>query len=239
MPDVHTLVKGAIIFAAFVLCLGVSYLLVRRRMREDRGGASLTLAQTIAGAVLTIAVALLGGGATTVVVNNVPALNTPTTTDGGTGTSSNSGGKGEAPRPPGAFAPFVSAAENLCLDVQDASTEDSAPIVLARCAESDSQAWSLVDYGNGTLKIVNRGSGKCLDVQDKSREHYAQIVQWVCYESGGSQLWRAKQVASDGGSRYWTFRNSLSGRCLGPGFVEEVKQLECADEQGQIWRTPA
>lgn len=236
MPAVQTLVKGMIIFAVFVACLLVSYLVLRRRFRDEQGGAiSLTLAQAFAGALLTIVVALVGGGATTVVVNTIPAFNPPRGTGNGLGPSATAGR--EAPRPPGQYAELVNVARTACLDVQDGSTVDAAVVVLGRCAGVGSQSWSLVSYGADLYKLVNQASGKCLDVQDRDRGDYAQVIQLVCYDSGGSQLWRGSLVSDEGGARYWRFRNVLSGRCLAPGFLEEVKQRDCADGQIEIWRT--
>lgn len=239
MPGIQLLVKGVTVLGVFIICLVVSYLLIRRWMRGSHPEAPLTLAQTIAGAALTIVLSLAFGGATTVVVNNVPAFNAGTT---GTRTTSGSSGGGgsaddESPRDPGPFGTFVNAGRNACLDVAEAATMDNAPIVLAACGETDSQSWSVVSYGKA-VKIVNRNSGKCLDVQDKDKAEYAQITQWLCYESGGSQLWLGKRVGSQNGATYWRFQNVFTKKCLAPGYLEEVKQMACTDEQSQIWLVP-
>ena len=75
----------------------------------------------------------------------------------------------------------------LCLNVQGASAEDSAPIIAYACGTDDNELWSVVDQGNG-YQIVNKLSGKCLAIKGEIEAGTA-LVQQTCAPGKSVSTW--------------------------------------------------
>ena len=71
----------------------------------------------------------------------------------------------------------------LCLTVEEGSTDENAPVVLADYNGSDYQQWLIEDYGYGLAKISARHSGKTLSVESgnviQSTDRDLVSQQWI------------------------------------------------------------
>jgi hypothetical protein len=76
-----------------------------------------------------------------------------------------------------------------CLDVNNASTANNAPVIQYACGTGTNQQWQLRPVsGTGYVEIVARHSGKCLDVSGQSTANSARIQQYDCW-GGANQRW--------------------------------------------------
>jgi hypothetical protein len=85
------------------------------------------------------------------------------------------------------------------LDVLNASTENSVPIVQFDNHEGDNQKWRIEDVGDGLSRIVAVHSGKVLDVLGFSMDNSTPIIQFD-WHGGNNQRWRVEDLG-DGTSR--------------------------------------
>jgi hypothetical protein len=95
--------------------------------------------------------------------------------------------------------------DNLCLNVQGASTADSAKIVQYTCTTDPAvtnDKFKLVPKGNAEYWIQAVGSGKCLNVQGNSLANGALIIQYTC----GSDLNTLRKVNVPNGQANVAFR---------------------------------
>jgi hypothetical protein len=88
---------------------------------------------------------------------------------------------------PGAYQ-LINVASQTCLDVNGASTADSATVWIWTCGTVTSQAWTLKDAGGGFYSIVNVNSGSCLDLDHANTAPGTAIFQYRC-NGGDNQSW--------------------------------------------------
>jgi len=81
-------------------------------------------------------------------------------------------------------------ANGMCLDVQWASQEPGAPVILWPCHGGDSQLFSFTKAGQLITGYLVRAkhSNQCLDVAWADENNGAAVVQSTC-TSGGNQIW--------------------------------------------------
>ncbi|WP_164716771.1 RICIN domain-containing protein [Paenibacillus whitsoniae] len=97
------------------------------------------------------------------------------------------------------------------IDVQGASTANSANIWQYHDIAGTGQQWKAVDQGGGYWKFVNVNSGKVIDVEGSSTANGANISQYTDTGAGATnQMW---QVVGVGGG-YWKIVNRNSGKLI-------------------------
>ena len=100
---------------------------------------------------------------------------------------------------------------NKCLNVQGASTANSAKIVQYTCsATATNDKFKLVPKGAGNYWIQGIGSGKCFNVQGNSTANSAAIIQYTCATSLNT-LWKVQEVPDKPTIR---LVSASSGKCL-------------------------
>jgi hypothetical protein len=99
-------------------------------------------------------------------------------------------------------------ADNKCLDVAGASTENGSAVIQWQCHGGDNQVWSIEPAGDGFSRLVSRNSGKCLDVSGASTDDGAPVLQWQCH-SGANQQWRVEAIGAG-----YRLMARHSGKCL-------------------------
>lgn len=78
---------------------------------------------------------------------------------------------------------------NLCLAVENASTQQGSRIVQLACdTTSQSQLWKVSGTGAERLLKVNH-TGMCMNVSGSSANNFASIIQWPC-EGANNEKWR-------------------------------------------------
>jgi uncharacterized membrane protein len=110
-----------------------------------------------------------------------------------------------------AGTPIKIAHSNKCLNVQGASTANSAKIVQYACSTTaTNDKFKLVPKGADTYWIQGVGSGKCFNVQSNSTANSAPIIQYTCGTQANT-LWWIDEVPDKP-----TFRlvSTSSGKCL-------------------------
>jgi hypothetical protein len=106
------------------------------------------------------------------------------------------------------------------LDVQGASTANSANIWQWHDIDGTGQQWKAVDQGGGYWKFVNVNSGQVIDVEASSLNNGANISQYPDMGSGAlNQQW---QLVGIGGG-YWKIINRNSGKLI------DVEGSSCID----------
>jgi hypothetical protein len=95
------------------------------------------------------------------------------------------------------------------LAVSNMSLADSAEVTQYEDNGSSDHLWTVVDSGDGTVKIYNRNSGKLLAVHDQSTDDGAHVQQ---YNDNGTQdhLWRFV----DNGDGWMKIVNVRSGKLM-------------------------
>ncbi|MFB9675211.1 RICIN domain-containing protein [Streptosporangium vulgare] len=124
------------------------------------------------------------------------------------------------------------------MDVQGASTNDSARVDQYTYNGNAWQQWQFQDVGSGYWRIVNRHSGKCLDVVGASTADGAELVQYTC-GFGNNQHF---QMVSNG--TYFQLRARHSNKCVdvpaastADGVI--LKQYPCNTGTNQQWSRTA
>ncbi|MEV4175448.1 RICIN domain-containing protein [Nonomuraea sp. NPDC049709] len=78
-----------------------------------------------------------------------------------------------------------------CLDVNNTSTANNAPVIQYTCGSGTDQQWQLrAVSGTSYVEIVAWHSGKCLDVSGQSTADSARLQQHTCW-GGANQRWDA------------------------------------------------
>jgi hypothetical protein len=96
------------------------------------------------------------------------------------------------------------------LDVQYASTQPGAPVILWEANGGANQQWTFAPTGGyQTYEIINVNSGQCLTAYPAAGD---QVYQWPCYEDPEQQWVTALQP--DGGIQAYTIQNVKSGLYL-------------------------
>ena len=100
---------------------------------------------------------------------------------------------------------------NKCLNVQGASTANSAKIVQYDCSSTaTNDKFKLVPQGTDTYWIQGVGSGKCFNVQGNSTANSAAIIQYTCATTANT-LWWIDEVPDKPTVR---LVSTSSGKCL-------------------------
>lgn len=76
-----------------------------------------------------------------------------------------------------------------CLDVRGGSKDDSAPVIVYRCAGVDNQKWHMTPVTTCTVVLEAKHSGKVLDVPGGSTADGVQLIQYA-KNGGTNQQWR-------------------------------------------------
>lgn len=74
---------------------------------------------------------------------------------------------------------IVSPTSGAVLGIQDASTSNGAPAVMAADDGSDDHLWQPIPDGKGHFRLANYGTGRVLGVLAMSKDEQAQVVQWT------------------------------------------------------------
>ncbi|MEV4380266.1 RICIN domain-containing protein [Streptosporangium sp. NPDC049644] len=124
------------------------------------------------------------------------------------------------------------------MNVQQASTNDSARVDQYTYSGNLWQQWRFEDLGGGYLRVYSRHSGKCLDVTNASTADGAELVQYAC-GAGTSQQF---QMVANG--NYFQLRARHSGKCVevpsastADGVI--LKQYPCNTGTNQQWSRTA
>ncbi|OXM85998.1 RICIN domain-containing protein [Paenibacillus rigui] len=97
------------------------------------------------------------------------------------------------------------------IDVQGASTANSANISQYHDINGTGQQWKAVDQGSGYWKFINLNSGKAIDVEGSSTANGANISQYTDNGSGATnQQWTVTGV----GQGFWKIINRNSGKAV-------------------------
>jgi galactose oxidase len=116
---------------------------------------------------------------------------------------------GIAPQIQPATTDIVAASSGQCVNVSNASTAESAPIVQAVCDGQNDNLWTLSPVGSN-YHVVSRLSGLCLNVPGGSSASATQLIQSTCQSaSGTSDQWQLIPV----GTSYHLVSVS-SGQCV-------------------------
>ncbi|RGA06386.1 glycosyl hydrolase family 5 [Microbispora triticiradicis] len=124
------------------------------------------------------------------------------------------------------------------MDVQQASTNNSARIDQYTYNGNAWQQWRFQDAGSGYWRIISRHSGKCLDVTSASTADGAELIQYTCGTGNNQQF----QMVANGG--YFQLRARHSGKCVdvpaastADGVI--LKQYSCNGGTNQQWSRTA
>jgi len=94
----------------------------------------------------------------------------------------------------GGFYTIRNAANEFCVDVRGARTDDGVPLVQWRqCTKGPNQQFALRAVpGEKSFMLVARHSGKCADVYAGGDHEGAAVMQWSCGDptTAGNQIWR-------------------------------------------------
>ncbi|GGZ22844.1 hypothetical protein GCM10010300_78000 [Streptomyces olivaceoviridis] len=111
---------------------------------------------------------------------------------------------------PTGFATVVNAASGRCLDAKAAATANGTAVQQYACNGTTAQQWSLIDAGDGYVRIGNRNdTNQVADVADVSTADGAAVHLWS-YGGGANQQW----LPVDDGGGAFHFVNRNSGKCL-------------------------
>jgi hypothetical protein len=87
---------------------------------------------------------------------------------------------------------WVNAADNRCLDVNGASKDNGAQLVLWDCHGGANQLWKMVRDGDG-FRFVSLNSGRCIGIDAGNPAPGAVARQWDC-DGSTNQRWQFQQL---------------------------------------------
>ncbi|WP_432837297.1 RICIN domain-containing protein [Dactylosporangium sp. CA-092794] len=87
---------------------------------------------------------------------------------------------------------FVNAADNRCLDVNGASKDNGAQILIWDCNGGANQVWRLVRDGDG-YRLLSLNSNKCIGIDNGNPAPGAVARQWDC-DGSTNQRWQFQQL---------------------------------------------
>ncbi|GAA4252684.1 RICIN domain-containing protein [Dactylosporangium darangshiense] len=87
---------------------------------------------------------------------------------------------------------FINAADNRCMDVNGASKDNGAQIVIWDCHGQANQLWKLVRDGDG-YRFVSLNSGRCIGIDAGNPAPGAVARQWDC-DGSTNQRWQFQQL---------------------------------------------
>ncbi|MFG2041463.1 RICIN domain-containing protein [Dactylosporangium sp. NPDC048998] len=87
---------------------------------------------------------------------------------------------------------FINAADNRCLDVNGASKDNGAELVIWDCHGGANQLWRPVRDGDG-YRLVSLNSGRCIGIDSGNPAPGAVARQWDC-DGSTNQRWQFQQL---------------------------------------------
>jgi chitinase len=107
---------------------------------------------------------------------------------------------------------IVSAYDAKCVDINAASTANSAQVQQYACNGTAAQSFEVSDQGSGWYKILNTNSGKAIDIASASTANGATVQQFA--DNGtGAQRFSIVPTDSDDPTAF-SIMNQTSGKCL-------------------------
>ena len=114
-----------------------------------------------------------------------------------------------------------SAYDSKCVDINAASTANSAQVQQFTCNGTAAQSFIVSDQGSGWYKILNGNSGKAIDIASASTTDGANVQQYT--DNGtGAQRFSIVPTDSDDPTAF-SIMNETSGKCL------DIKDWSTAD----------
>jgi chitinase len=114
-----------------------------------------------------------------------------------------------------------SAYDSKCVDINSASTANSAQVQQFTCNGTAAQSFIVSDQGSGWYKILNSNSGKAIDITSASTADGANVQQYT--DNGtGAQRFSIVPTDSDDPTAF-SIMNETSGKCL------DIKDWSTAD----------
>jgi TusA-related sulfurtransferase len=114
-----------------------------------------------------------------------------------------------------------SAYDGKCVDINAASTANSAQVQQFTCNGTGAQSFAVSDQGSGWYKILNANSGKAVDIASASTADGANVQQ---YTDNGTGAQRFSIVPTDSADpTAFSIMNQTSGKCL------DIKDWSTAD----------
>ncbi|MDO4562693.1 MAG: RICIN domain-containing protein [Clostridia bacterium] len=105
-----------------------------------------------------------------------------------------------------------------CIDVENASVEDSAKITAAESNESDSQIWTLISKGDNCYTLTNNNSLRSIDVPSSNMEAGTGLIQ---YATNGDDNQQIRLVKNDDGSYLLQMKHSNLYLTVSDGFITQ------------------
>jgi chitinase len=107
---------------------------------------------------------------------------------------------------------IVSAYDSKCVDINAASTANSAQVQQYACNGTGAQSFMVIDEGSGWYKVLNSNSGKAIDIASASTANGANVQQYT--DNGtGAQRFSIVPTDSDDPTAF-SIMNQTSGKCL-------------------------
>ncbi|GAB3407077.1 lectin [Flindersiella endophytica] len=133
----------------------------------------------------------------------------------------------DTPPPPIPVTGTIVGAEDMCLDADQASSDNGTAAIIHTCNGGANQQWTLAQ--DGSIRTL----GKCLDVIDANPANGTRVQLWDCH-AGPNQQW----TAQDG---HLVDKNS--GRCLDIPIKDivdgtQVQIWDCGTGDNQQWQLP-
>jgi chitinase len=132
-----------------------------------------------------------------------------------------------------------SAYDSKCVDINAASTANSAQVQQYTCNGTGAQSFAVIDEGSGWYKILNTNSGKAIDITAASTANGANVQQYT--DNGtGAQRFSIVPTDSDDPTAF-SIMNQTSGKCLdikdwSTADRGTLQQWDCTGGMNQSWR---
>ena len=111
--------------------------------------------------------------------------------------------------------------DSKCVDINAASTANSAQVQQYACNGTPAQSFAVIDEGSGWYKILNTNSSKAIDIASASTANGANVQQYT--DNGtGAQRFSIVPTDSDDPTAF-SIMNQTSGKCL------DIKDWSTAD----------
>jgi hypothetical protein len=129
--------------------------------------------------------------------------------------------------------------DSKCVDIDAASTADSAQVQQYTCNGTGAQSFAVIDEGSGWYKILNINSGKAIDITAASTANGANVQQ---YTDNGTGAQRFSIVPTDlDDPTAFSIMNQTSGKCLdirdwSTADRGTLQQWDCSGGMNQSWR---
>ncbi|MEU9919014.1 RICIN domain-containing protein [Streptomyces sp. NPDC051001] len=139
----------------------------------------------------------------------------------------------------GPYYNLVARNSGKCVDISEASSNDSVVALQYTCTGGLNQQWRMKDASSGYVSLITQHSGKCLEVGGSFTADGAAVKQYPC-NGGSNQQWQFQ----DQGSGYYRLMARHSGKCLdvsGASTANSAKliQYACGSGTNQQFMRPA